>query len=573
MKASIKHKLLWQAFTEFYLFNPKKQSLAFCLMLIQGLTGGIGILLIIPMLSTIGISTGTTTQTLSNSIHNAFNFLSIPINLTTILVSYVSVITLLALLRFALTVLGAQLQQHYISHLRTTLYRQLLNCQWQFILKHKMSSFIHTLSAQVQGVGHGANLMLNFASQITLTLVLLALVLMLSWKMTLIALTLSSITVLLLLPLNKKLHNSGQTELKHHKVIFQMLTEHLNSLKMIKSFASEEQHAKKISTFSTSVEQQQLQLVRINAFTQLIYMVSAVCLLSILFYISWEILAIELDTVLLLFIVFARLLPQITALQRTYQQLSHKAPTFADIAKSRQTFIDAQEEPATLSPTPNFNEKITLKNITFKYDNKALSIINNLDLTIKKNETWALVGPSGAGKTTIVDMLAGLLVPNQGKMYVDEKEIDNKNRQSWRKSIAYVTQEVYLFHDTIRENLSWVNEKKYSDDELWQVLNLAAAKEFVENLPHGLNTVIGDRGIRLSGGERQRLALARALLSQPKLLILDEATSALDIDNERKIQQALTQLKGKLTIIIIAHSKETIEHVDHKLELHPKTIK
>lgn len=139
-------------------------------------------------------------------------------------------------------------------------------------------------------------------------------------------------------------------------------------------------------------------------------------------------------------------------------------------------------------------------------------------------------------------------------------------RLAWRKNIAYITQEVYLFHDTIRNNLSWV-KKDTTDEELWRMLDMAAARSFVEKIPQGLDTVIGDRGIRLSGGERQRLALARALLSQPRLLILDEATSALDHENERKIQQALEHLQGTLTIIIIAHRKTTIEHVDQTIQL------
>ena len=142
-------------------------------MIIQGVTGSVGILLILPLLGTLGISTGTTVETFSNSAQKVFEIFSIPINLFTILVSYIVIVTLLASLRYTLTVLSSQLQQSYISQLRTHLHRQLLNCQWQFILNNKMSDFIHTLSTQVQGVGHGAHLMLSLTSQIILTLVML----------------------------------------------------------------------------------------------------------------------------------------------------------------------------------------------------------------------------------------------------------------------------------------------------------------------------------------------------------------------------------------------------------------
>jgi ATP-binding cassette subfamily C protein len=571
MKVSIKHKLLWRAFVDFLLFNPKKQSLALLLMIIQGVTGSVGILLILPLLGTLGISTGTTVETFSNSAQKVFEIFSIPINLFTILVSYIVIVTLLASLRYTLTVLSSQLQQSYISQLRTHLHRQLLNCQWQFILNNKMSDFIHTLSTQVQGVGHGAHLMLSLTSQIILTLVMLIFATLLSWQMTLIALTMSLITFFILLPLNKKLHSSGEKELINFKTIFQLLSEQLNNLKMIKSFTSEDFHAQKIEAVSTSVEQQQLQLTRINAMTQWLYLVTSVCVLSIFFYIGLQLLSIPLDTILLLFVVLARLLPQITSIQKSYQQLTHKTPLFSDIAKSRIAFNDAQECISPSHSLATFNNEISLKNISFRYKNKNHPVFDNLNLIIKKNETWALTGPSGVGKTTLADIISGLLAPSQGEILIDGQIINKTNRQAWRRKIAYVTQEVYLFHDTIRANLIWVTQD-CSDDELWQVLNLVAAKEFVEKLPLGLDTIIGDRGIRLSGGERQRLALARALLAKPQLLVLDEATSALDSKNENKIQQALHQLKGKVTLLIIAHSKATIEHADHQLNLFPKKV-
>ncbi|PIW44083.1 MAG: hypothetical protein COW18_14165 [Zetaproteobacteria bacterium CG12_big_fil_rev_8_21_14_0_65_54_13] len=151
-------------------------------------------------------------------------------------------------------------------------------------------------------------------------------------------------------------------------------------------------------------------------------------------------------------------------------------------------------------------------------------------------------------------------------MRCDDMVLEGDARMAWRRGVAYITQEVFLFHDTVRANLAWVSPG-VSEAELWQALEMAAAAEFVRALPAGLDTLIGDRGIRLSGGERQRLALARALLSKPQLLILDEATSALDHDNEQKINQALLQLDGKLTILIIAHRETTIAHVKQRIVL------
>jgi ATP-binding cassette subfamily C protein len=155
-----------------------------------------------------------------------------------------------------------------------------------------------------------------------------------------------------------------------------------------------------------------------------------------------------------------------------------------------------------------------------------------------------------------------LLRPEQGKIQVDGQTLEGEHRRAWRRQIAYVPQEVFLFHGTIRDNLLWANPR-VDDAALWQALHQVAAADFVARLPRGLDTSVGERGIHLSGGERQRIALARALLRQPLLLILDEATSALDTGNEERIRDALAGLHGALTLVIIAHRLSTIRHADH----------
>jgi ATP-binding cassette subfamily C protein len=175
------------------------------------------------------------------------------------------------------------------------------------------------------------------------------------------------------------------------------------------------------------------------------------------------------------------------------------------------------------------------------------------------------MGASGAGKSTLADVLMGLLVPDAGEMSVNGDPIRGSRRLTWRRSVAYVPQETFLFHDTIRHNLLWGNPKA-CDDALHQALKKAAA-DFVFRLPQGLDTVVGDGGIRLSGGERQRIALARALLKQPSLLILDEATSALDLENEARVRQAIETLHGDMTVVIIGHRLPTLEHADQVVVL------
>lgn len=560
--------VLWSAFKDFYLFSPAQQSIILALMLTQGITAGVGLLFIIPLLQLVGFDVGGTGSAgIANTANQAFEVLAVEVNLVNVLMSYIFIVTLIASLRYQLTVMTTKVQQAYISTLRDKLYRGLLHSRWQFIVEHKMSDFTHCLSGQVQSIGHASNLMLSFLSQLVLTLVMIAIVLLLSWEMSLLAIGFAAVLLVLLQPFNRFIYGSGKGQLLSFKSLFQMLSEQLGSLKMIKSYASEDYYAQQMQQVSNALESQQLKFTRMNAMTQWVYMVGAVIAFSLFFYVAQSVLVLPLATILLLLVIFSRLLPKISGLQKTYQQLLHKMPAFTDVNEMLKTCEQAKEPLDPNQICPVLQRCIRIQAISYRYPKKDQPVFNDLSLTIEKNQTLALVGPSGAGKSTLADLIAGLLEPENGTIYCDEVPLDGEQRLAWRQRVAYVTQEVYLFHDTIRANLSWVSSIPVDDDDLWRALKLAAADDFVAQLPQGLDTVIGDRGIRLSGGERQRIALARALLAEPQLLILDEATSALDHENEQKIQQALEQLQGKLTIVIIAHRETTIAHADKRIEL------
>ena len=429
-----------------------------------------------------------------------------------------------------------------------------------------MSDFTHSLSGQVQSIGHAANLLLNMISQLILAGVFISLSLLLSWQMSLLALICALILAAVLIPLNRVILRSGEKQLTGFKAIFQILTEQLASLKMIKSYASEKHHARQLATANHTLEQQNINLAKANALTRFIYLTGAATAFAVLFYFSLEWLSVSLPTLILLLLLFSRLLPQVSGIHSNWQQLLHQLPAFIDVSRMLSNCLLAKESGDPNCEPPQVQNKISLHEVTFRYPGQIKPIINNLSADIYHNQTIALTGPSGAGKSTLADLLAGLLKPDSGKIFCDKTELDDNNRLAWRNHIAYVTQEVYLFHDSIRANMDWV-ANDVTDESIWTVLQLAAADDFVRALPEGLDTIIGDQGVRLSGGERQRLALARALLSRPALLILDEATSALDHENEQKIQRALKQLHGKLTIIIIAHRDTTIQHVDATIKL------
>jgi ATP-binding cassette subfamily C protein len=214
-----------------------------------------------------------------------------------------------------------------------------------------------------------------------------------------------------------------------------------------------------------------------------------------------------------------------------------------------------------------FNKAVEFSNVSFSYTNSDKEfLLKNINFTINVNETTAIIGSSGAGKSTILDLLMGLMLPNSGNIYVDNTPIQSGNIKAWRREIGYVPQEPYLLNDTIRNNVL-LGKLDATEEEIIDALKLSSAYEFISNMEEGIETVISERGQRLSGGERQRIALARALVHKPSVLILDEATNAIDSGNETKIFDAVENLHRKLTVIIISHRDSTVNRADRILKL------
>jgi subfamily B ATP-binding cassette protein MsbA len=227
---------------------------------------------------------------------------------------------------------------------------------------------------------------------------------------------------------------------------------------------------------------------------------------------------------------------------------------------------EANEDTQSQFPDlPKSSGKIQFRNVSFSYDGKR-PVLRNFNLTIKSGETIALVGPSGGGKTTFVNLLSRLFIPLSGKIFVDDIDTSQVSLVSLRKQIGYVTQESILFPGTVRENILYGNLQA-TDEQIRKAAKNAHADGFIQKLPKGYNSRIGERGSKLSGGQRQRIALARVMLRQPAILVLDEATSSLDAVSERHVQKALEKILHKQTTIIIAHRLSTVQLADRILVL------
>ena len=260
------------------------------------------------------------------------------------------------------------------------------------------------------------------------------------------------------------------------------------------------------------------------------------------------------------------LLPCVNRMNNQINSMAYFEPFFMGVSDNLQDEITGEK--VDMSFATDEEEKlpvkkaIELKNITYAYPNTDKLIFDHADMTIPIGASVGIVGTSGAGKSTVVDILLGLLEVKEGAVYADGADV-KQNYRKWLKNIGYIPQMIFMLDDTIRKNVAFgIPEDKIDEERLWEVLKEAQLDEFIKTLPEGLDTGIGERGIRLSGGQRQRIGIARALYHDPEVLVLDEATSALDNDTEKAIMESINRLHGKKTLIIIAHRLQTIENCD-----------
>lgn len=271
-----------------------------------------------------------------------------------------------------------------------------------------------------------------------------------------------------------------------------------------------------------------------------------------------------------------RILPNVAAISSTINSIRGRMPSFnaAYDTISKVTALE-QDNRKDLSKYHSdlevehidFNKEIKLNHVSYRYPSTVKYILKDVDFTIRARTSIGIIGPSGAGKSTLVDVLLGLLIPEEGNITMDGEDIQNLGVK-WNRNVGYVPQSVYLTDATIRENIAFgIPEEQIDDEKVWNALEMAQLAGFVRKQPNGLDTCVGERGVKFSGGQRQRVAIARALYMNPEILILDEATAALDNETEKSLMDAIESLQGQKTMIVVAHRLTTIQKCDYIYEV------
>jgi len=546
-----------------------KVALALALMVCLSLTEGIGLLLLVPLMQLVGLDTQQgSVGRLVEFVASIFAALGVRPTLIAVLGLYVLIIGAHALFyRWQCTV-NFTLGHDFVAFLRQWLYRAMANANWLFFSRSRSSDFMHALTIEVERVGEATDYLLRLLATTLVAIIYMVFALKVSAVMTGLAFACGVGLMLSLRGKTLVAHLAGEGLSQAMSSLYAAVSEHLGGIKTAKSYGAEDRHADIFAKLTERVRHTYARTVRNDAELNFWFEIGSVLALSLIVYVSFEVMAISTAEGLLLLFLFARIMPKFSNMQQSYQSFVNLLSAFTTVTEMHARCEAAAEPKAGTVEEVNLRHGIQFEHVSFSYqDNGKAPVIWNLGLIIKVGETTAIVGPSGAGKSTIADLVMGLLVPDQGRVLVDGLPLSPERMRAWRDQIGYVSQDTFLFHDTIRANLLWACPNA-SDEEINQALRLAAAEAFVSGLSKGLDTILGDRGVLVSGGERQRLALARALLRKPSLLILDEATSNLDSENERRIQSAIEELHRQMTILVITHRLSTIRGADviHVLE-------
>lgn len=541
-------------------------------LLLAGLAEGVGLATLLPLLSValgqaqggeVAIASTSAGSGAENVIAEALETLGLAPTAGVLLVMVVlgmalkSGLVLLANRQVGYTV------AHVATDLRLALIRALLSARWEYYLRQPVGMLANSVATEATRAAsaylHGAT-MLALLIQVS---VYLGVAVLVSWQVTLVSLAAGFVFLYLLNRLIYAARHAGAQQTRLLKSLLARFTDSLHSVKPFKAMGREDladtllrgethelNHAMQREVFSKealrSLQEPMLTaLVAIGLYAALVH---------------WQ---MPLPSVMVLVFLLMRILVSLNKVQREYQKMASCDSAFWSLRSA----IDeaGQETEGSLEGAPpRLQQAIHLKQVGFAYQNRW--VLRNLSLTLPAGSFTTIVGPSGAGKTTIVDLITGLLRPQEGELWIDDQRLSQVNRRQWRRMIGYVPQETFLLHDTVLHNVTLGSSELTEADVEW-ALRSAGVWEVIASLPEGMKSLVGERGGRLSGGQRQRVAIARALVHKPRLLILDEATSALDPASEAAICDTLAALRGQLTIVAISHQAPLMEAADRVYRL------
>lgn len=449
--------------------------------------------------------------------------------------------------------------------------REFLNRPYEFYLDADIPTVFRLTDSDIPNVFGILMAIISLASEVVVFVLICGVLIVTDWKLVLVLIFISGIVTLVLFKVLKpKLNSLGMTNQAIQSRIAKWRIQAIYGIKDVKVLHRESFFADNYESNGKIGAKLNQKYAIINALPRIL--IETIFMVSILGYLVvcvalGDDMTQMLPTLTAFGLAAVRLLPCVNRINTYLTDISYFRPCLDYVYENMNINEISKKTNQTLLPvdetkTMKLRNRIELKDIVYAYPNTDTLIFNHADMEIPYGKSIGIMGPSGAGKSTIVDILLGLLKVHEGQILCDGDNVFD-NYPAWLAQIGYIPQSIYLVDEPIRNNIAFgIADDEIDDNRIWQVLEEAQLKEFIQTLPEGLDTTIGDRGVRLSGGQRQRLGIARALYHNPEILVFDEATSALDNETEAAVMEAINSFHGKKTMVIIAHRLNTIEKCD-----------
>lgn len=546
-----------------------RMYLIFALSIVAAMAEGVGIIMLLPLLQTFDTKGTSSASAELSGISNQLNNAIASLGLQDATVAVLLIITVAFISKGALTfgALGfsAYLRGNLLRQLKGRLFDAYSHMSYGYYASRDTGHFINLINEQITRSLQSFYHLTQLGAQFIYAFIYMGLAFVVTWRFALMALVVGIVLLVLFRTLNGYVLSLSRKTAIENGQLAKLLIQTLHAFKYLTATGQSQGLNRSITRSIGWLTGYQIRTGIAAAFTLALREPIAVVFIMAVVFVQMVFLEQPLGPILVSILLFYRGLNAILSMQTWWQSMLENAGSMElvhqEFASQRQ-----HQEPDGFRAIGPLSQCIRLQDVHFRYGPQLGDVIQGVNLTIPVRSTVALVGESGSGKSTLVDLLTLMLKPRQGEVLIDGVPGGDIELASWRRQIGYVSQDTVVFDDTIANNIClWAGDP--SQDALLQHRIHEAARQayiahFIETLPDGYNTLVGDRGLRLSGGQRQRLFIARELFRRPNLLILDEATSALDSESERGIQLSIDELKGQITVVIIAHRLSTIRNVD-----------
>lgn len=541
---------------------PRTGLCAAALLVLSGLAEGVGLVTLLPLLS-VATQGSSELPAVGEVVVNVLAYAGLEPSIGLLLVVIVALMTVKA----GLTILAkwqvSAAEAAVTADLRRAMIQGFLRVRWPYFIRQPTGSLGNAVGAETIHAGRVFTKSAELLGAAILLLVYAILAVIVSWRVALLGGLVGFLAAMGLRFLVRISKAAGRNRTRSQNALIARLNDVLYTIKPVKAMGCEHSVMPLLDGDIRRYERAQRHTVVSESGVQALYEPITAVALAILMYVLLVVLGSPFEQLLFVAFLLMRTVGHVGKVQRVWQKLQNNQYAVR-VVSGAITKLEEESESCEGQLRPGLRNGVEFENVAFAYDGRP--VLKNFNLTIPAFQLTALIGPSGVGKTTVVDLIIGLQQPQSGRITIDGTPLESIDLTHWRRCIGYVPQDTVLFHDTIRANVA-LGDDEVDQGQIEEALAAAGALEFVQQMPEGLDTLVGEHGQRLSGGQRQRLAIARALVRRPRLLILDEATTALDPRTERGILATLEGLREGITILAISHQEGITRSADQIVEL------